>query len=221
MKGGTSTSSSSSKSSVTGTARLGFHPAVAGCQLDGMGVAAAGWAGTAAVLDTGDPDIGTEGAAGEGRETLPACPLATVRAATGLESNFVGSNFLYDGIPESNPAAITVIRTSSPSESSITVPKMMLASGCADSCTRDAASLISNSPRSEPPAMDGRTPCAPSIDASRNGELMPFSAACTDLPSPRAEPMPISALPAPDITLFTSAKSRLIRPGVVIRSVMP
>ena len=33
--------------------------------------------------------------------------------------------------------------------------------------------------------------------------------------------MPISALPAPLITLFTSAKSRLIRPGVVIRSVMP
>jgi hypothetical protein len=135
MNGGTSTSSSSSKSSVTGTARFGFHPAVTGCQLDGMGVAAAGRAG--AVFDTGspagDPDIGTEGAAGEGRATLPACPLAIVRAASGLESNFVGSNFLYDGIPESKPAAITVIRTSSPSESSITVPKMMFASGWADS----------------------------------------------------------------------------------------
>ena len=33
--------------------------------------------------------------------------------------------------------------------------------------------------------------------------------------------MPISADPAPDITDLTSAKSRLIRPGVVIRSVMP
>ena len=33
--------------------------------------------------------------------------------------------------------------------------------------------------------------------------------------------MPISAEPAPLITDFTSAKSRLIRPGVVIRSVMP
>ena len=33
--------------------------------------------------------------------------------------------------------------------------------------------------------------------------------------------MPISAEPALDITDFTSAKSRLIRPGVVIRSVMP
>ena len=33
--------------------------------------------------------------------------------------------------------------------------------------------------------------------------------------------MPISALPAPDMTHLTSAKSRLIRPGVVIRLVMP
>jgi hypothetical protein len=33
------------------------------------------------------------------------------------------------GSPPSNPAAITVTRTSSPSVSSMTVPKMMLASG--------------------------------------------------------------------------------------------
>ena len=37
------------------------------------------------------------------------------------------------GPAASKPAAITVTRTSSPSESSITVPKMMLASGCAES----------------------------------------------------------------------------------------
>ena len=36
-----------------------------------------------------------------------------------------------------------------------------------------------------------------------------------------AEPMPIRAEPASAITDLTSAKSRLIRPGVVIRSVMP
>ena len=116
---------------------------------------------------------------------------------------------------------MTVTRTSSPSESSITVPKMMLASGCAASWTSEAASLISNSPRSEPPAMDSSTPWAPSIDASSSGELIALPAACTARPSPRAEPMPISALPAPDMTDFTSAKSRLIRPGVVIRLVMP
>src|ERR1700741_246387 len=138
-----------------------------------------------------------------------------------LEPIAVASSFLWVGVPPSNPAAITVTLTSSPSESSMTVPKMMLASGCAASWTSDADSLISNSPRSEPPAMASSTPCAPSIEASSSGELIAFCAACTALPSPRAEPMPISALPAPDITPFTSAKSRLIRPGVVVRSVMP
>jgi hypothetical protein len=39
------------------------------------------------------------------------------------------------GIPPSKPAAITVTRTSSPSASSITAPKMMFASVCADSET--------------------------------------------------------------------------------------
>ena len=103
----------------------------------------------------------------------------------------------------------------------MTVPKMMFASSCAASCTSEAASLISNRPRSLPPAMDSSTPCAPSIDASSSGELIALPAACTARPSPRAEPMPISAVPAPAITDFTSAKSTLIRPGVVIRSVMP
>ena len=147
----------------------------------------------------------------------PPFPLAD----RGAEPNAVGSSFLCVGVPASNPAAMTVTRTSSPSESSITVPKMMLASGCAASCTSDAASLISNRPRSEPPAIDSSTPCAPSIDASSSGELIAFPAACTARPSPRDDPMPISALPAPDMTDLTSAKSRLIRPGVVIRFVMP
>ena len=39
--------------------------------------------------------------------------------------------------------------------------------------------------------------------------------------APRLAPMPMSAEPAPDMTDLTSAKSRLMRPGVVIRSVMP
>ena len=46
----------------------------------------------------------------------------------------------------SKPAAITVMRTSSPSASSITAPKMMLASGCAASPMISAASLSSNKP---------------------------------------------------------------------------
>ena len=69
--------------------------------------------------------------------------------------------------------------------------------------------------------MDSSTPCAPSIDASSSGEEIAISAAATARASPRDEPMPISAEPAPDMTDFTSAKSRLISPGVVIRSVMP
>ena len=57
--------------------------------------------------------------------------------------------------------------------------------------------------------------------ASSSGLETAISAAATERSSPRAEPMPISAEPALAITDFTSAKSRLIRPGVVIRSVMP
>ena len=103
----------------------------------------------------------------------------------------------------------------------MTAPKMMLASGCAASLTKRAASLISNSPRSLPPEIESRTPCAPSIPASSNGLEMAFSAASTARSSPRAEPIPMRADPAPCMMLFTSAKSRLIRPGVVIRSVIP
>ncbi len=103
----------------------------------------------------------------------------------------------------------------------MTVPKMMFASGCAASCTRRAASCTSKRPRSLPPWIESSTPWAPSIDASRSGEEIASSAACTARSSPRAEPMPMSADPAPCMTDFTSAKSRLIRPGVVMRSVMP
>src|SRR5690606_24330518 len=128
---------------------------------------------------------------------------------------------LYAGVPPSKPAAITVTRTSSPSESSITAPKMLLASVWAASVPSCAAASISIRPRSEPPAMDSSTPRAPSMLCSSSGLEMADSAASTDRLSPRALPMPIRALPAPLITLLTSAKSRLIRPGVVIRSVMP
>ena len=127
----------------------------------------------------------------------------------------------FCGAPPSKPAAMTVTRTSSPRASSMTAPKMMLASGCAASCTRRAASLISNRPRSEPPWTDSRTPWAPSMLASSSGLEIASSAACTARSSPRAEPMPMSAEPAPCMTDLTSAKSRLIRPGVVMRSVMP
>ena len=46
-------------------------------------------------------------------------------------------------------------------------------------------------------------------------------AASTARLSPEATPTPIIAVPAPFMTVVTSAKSRLIRPGMVMRSVMP
>src|ERR1700733_7084576 len=88
--------------------------------------------------------------------TLPCLPDAIV-----VEVSVLPTTGFRPGPLASKPAAITVTRTSSPSESSMTVPKMMLASWWAASCTSDAASLISNNPRSLPPAIDISTPCAP------------------------------------------------------------
>jgi hypothetical protein len=59
------------------------------------------------------------------------------------------------------------------------------------------------------------------MDASSSGLEMASSAAAIERSSPRAEPMPMRAEPASFITDLTSAKSRLISPGVVMRSVMP
>ena len=125
------------------------------------------------------------------------------------------------GSPPSKPAAMTVTRTSSPRVSSTAVPRMMFAPSNTASRTSWAASLISNRPRSEPPWTESSTPCAPSMLASSSGEEIASSAAWTARSSPRAEPMPMSAVPASCMTDFTSAKSRLIRPGTEMRSVMP
>ena len=49
---------------------------------------------------------------------------------------------------------------------------------------------------------------------------MAFCAATAARSAPVASPVPIMALPMPPITLSTSAKSRLIRPGNTMRSVI-
>ena len=72
-----------------------------------------------------------------------------------------------------------------------------------------------------PPVMLSRMPIAPSTDCSSSGLDTAFLAASAARFSPEASPMPISAEPASCMIVRTSAKSRLIRPGVVIRSVMP
>ena len=62
---------------------------------------------------------------------------------------------------------------------------------------------------------------APSSDVSRSGDEIAARAASTARLSPRATPMPMSAEPASRMIVRTSAKSRLMRPGTVMRSVMP
>jgi len=90
---------------------------------------------------------------------------------------------------------------------------MMRASGWAAACTSSHASLISKRPKSEPPATESKTPIAPSMEASRSGLEIASSAARVARFSPRADPIPMSAEPASVMTVLTSAKSRLIKPG--------
>ena len=56
---------------------------------------------------------------------------------------------------------------------------------------------------------------------SRSGLVTACFTASTALSSPVAVPIPIWATPLLIITVLTSAKSRLIRPGTLIRSVIP
>src|SRR5688500_8454435 len=66
----------------------------------------------------------------------------------------------------SKPVAITVIFISSVIVSSMTAPKMILASSSADSRMIDEAALTSNNVRSGPPVILIKTPFAPWIVAS-------------------------------------------------------
>ena len=56
---------------------------------------------------------------------------------------------------------------------------------------------------------------------SRSGLLMAWRAASAARSVPLARPMPMRADPAERMTARTSAKSRLMSPGTVIRSLMP
>ena len=66
------------------------------------------------------------------------------------------------------------------------------------------------------------TPRAPFIETSSSSGLeIAASAAAMARLSPSASPVPIIALPISLMTVRMSAKSRLIRPGMTIRSVTP
>ena len=57
--------------------------------------------------------------------------------------------------------------------------------------------------------------------SSSSGLEMALLAASTARFSPLATPVPMTAMPMPLMIVFTSAKSRLISPGTVMRSEMP
>ena len=97
----------------------------------------------------------------------------------------------------------------------------MFAFGSASDWTSWAASLTSKSPSSSGPVMFSSMPVAPLIDSSISGEVIAALAASIARFSPWPAPTPIRAEPASRMIVRTSAKSRLIRPGMVIRSVMP
>ena len=119
------------------------------------------------------------------------------------------------------PVATTETRIL-PSRSGLNAePQMMLASGSTSSRMWFAASSTSSSFMSSPPMIEMITPLAPCIETpSSSGLAIAFSAASSARFSPSPSPVPIIALPISPITERTSAKSRLIRPGMTIRSVI-
>ena len=122
----------------------------------------------------------------------------------------------------SMPVATTETRMMPSIFSSNAEPKIIVASESTSRRIWFAASSTSNSVISLPPVMLIRTACAPFIlVSSNNGLLMAASAAFAARFSPDASPVPIMALPISDITVRISAKSRLILPGFIIRSVTP
>ena len=116
---------------------------------------------------------------------------------------------------------MTVIITSSPRRSLKLVPKMMFASGSAAARISSAASVTSNRLRFDEPVMLKRMPWAPWMLTSSSGLAIAWRAASTARFSPVARPMPMSADPASFMIARTSAKSRLIRPGIVMMSLIP
>ena len=96
---------------------------------------------------------------------------------------------------------------------------MIFASSPANSSTYVAASFASTKLIS--PDILIITSEAPSIVVSSNGLVIACFTASTHFSSPFPTPIPIWAIPLSDITVLTSAKSRLIKPGTLIKSVIP
>ena len=102
-------------------------------------------------------------------------------------------------------------------------PQMMLASGSTSSLMWLAASSTSIRRMSSPPVIEMITPLAPFMLTAveqRIGDRL-LRRLDRAIVARSASPVPIIALPISLITERTSAKSRLIRPGMTIRSVIP
>ena len=149
----------------------------------------------------------------------PPCFPAVVAAAQS------GNEFPLDSVWVATAAklvAITVILIAPVKRSSITAPKIMLASGSAESWIKFIASLISNKLISGQPVTFTNRALAPWIEvSSSNGLEIARCTASIARFSPDAVPVPINATPRPSMIDFTSAKSTLISPGSVTMSEIP
>ena len=120
------------------------------------------------------------------------------------------------------PVATMDTRMQPSIRSSKVEPKMMLALTSTSFLMRFTASSTSNKVMSGPPVTLISTPRAPVMEASsKSGLEIAASAAVNARFSSEDSPVPIMALPISSITDLTSAKSRLMSPGITIRSVTP
>ena len=145
-------------------------------------------------------------------------PMPKLKPRDASDGAGVGAAFTSASIP----VATTDTRMRPSSSGLKAEPQMMFASGSTRSRMWFAASSTSSRRMSSPPVIEMMTPLAPCIDTpSSSGLAIAFCAASSARLSPSASPVPIIALPISCITDRTSAKSRLIRPGMTIRSVIP
>ena len=106
------------------------------------------------------------------------------------------------------------------SAGSVIAPIINSASESTSALTLLTASSTSKRVKSFPPVILINKPFAPLREySSIRGLFKASSAALVALLSPSDSPVPIMALPIPFITVSTSAKSKLIKPGLTIRSV--
>ena len=97
-----------------------------------------------------------------------------------------------------------------------------MASEEAKSLMQSPTALISPNDNSGPAVIFTNTPLASfKLISSNNLLATACSAAILALSGPLEVPVPIMAVPFSDMTVLTSAKSTLIRPGLIIISDMP